>query len=955
MDNASHSWLYSSNAWFIEDLYEAYLENPDSIDSEWRNYFDSLQQTVPGPAHEVAHSPIRRAFRQSALSRSAHHRIGTDGATSESTDEYQKQVSVLQLINAHRFLGHRQADLDPLKQYERPDVQELDPAFHGLSEADMDKTFNTGSLQHEHTEAPLREIIDIIKTTYCRTIGAEYMHINETEQKRWIQQRLESCCGKPAFSDNKRLRILERTIAANALEEYLHTKYVGQKRFSLEGGETLIPLLDEVVQSSGEQQIKEIVIGMAHRGRLNVLVNTIGKLPSDLFGEFEGTNKNDGNGSGDVKYHLGYSSDIQTNGGPVHLTLSFNPSHLEIIDPVVEGSVRARQDRRRDTAHNQVLPILIHGDAAFAGQGVVMETFNLSQTRGYTTGGTLHIIINNQIGFTTSDPLDSRSTLYCTDVAKVVQAPIFHVNADDPEAVVFIAGLALDYRMEFNKDIVIDLVCYRKHGHSEADEPAATQPTMYKQIRNHAGVRKIYTDKLVAENLITRESIDKITDQYIKSLESNHAVAGPRAENISHDFLIDYSPYRDTRWNTPVSTTIDEESLHHYADRITDIPESISMHPTVKRIIESRRKMGSGEINMDWGFAETMAYASLLDAGHPIRISGQDSSRGTFFHRHAVIHDSESGETYLPLQNISEKQASFLVINSTLSEEAVLAYEYGYSSASPNTLVIWEAQFGDFANGAQVVFDQFISSSESKWGRYCGLTVFLPHGYDGQGPEHSSARLERYLQLCAEENMQVCVPSTAGQMFHMLRRQVLRPYRKPLIVMTPKSLLRNKLSTTPMTDIINGHFQTVIDEIDPVDKSAVTRLLFCTGKVYYDLLVARRENNIENIAIVRIEQLFPFPHDDISQVLDQYKNLREVVWVQEEPKNQGSWYYMQSRGTMIGCLGEQHTFGYAGRFYSASPAVGYLHMHQEQQRQLVADALEIEKLEVTHRKNVKQA
>ena len=955
MDNASHSWLYSSNAWFIEDLYEAYLENPDSIDSEWRNYFDSLQQTVPGPAHEVAHSPIRRAFRQSALTRSAHHRLGTDGATSESTDEYQKQVSVLQLINAHRFLGHRQADLDPLKQYERPDVQELDPAFHGLSEADMDKTFNTGSLQHAHTEAPLREIIDIIKTTYCRTIGAEYMHINETEQKRWIQQRLESCCGKPAFSDNKRLRILERTIAANALEEYLHTKYVGQKRFSLEGGETLIPLLDEVVQNSGEQQIKEIVIGMAHRGRLNVLVNTIGKLPSDLFGEFEGTNKNDGNGSGDVKYHLGYSSDIQTNGGPVHLTLSFNPSHLEIIDPVVEGSVRARQDRRRDTAHNQVLPILIHGDAAFAGQGVVMETFNLSQTRGYTTGGTLHLIINNQIGFTTSDPLDSRSTLYCTDVAKVVQAPIFHVNADDPEAVVFIAGLALDYRMEFNKDIVIDLVCYRKHGHSEADEPAATQPTMYKQIRNHAGVRKIYTDKLVAENLITREGVDKITDQYIKSLESNHAVAGPRAENISHDFLIDYSPYKGTHWNTPVSTTIDEESLHHYADRITAIPESISMHPTVKRIIESRRKMGSGEINMAWGFAETIAYASLLDIGHPIRISGQDSSRGTFFHRHAVIHDSESGETYLPLQNISEKQASFLVINSTLSEEAVLAYEYGYSSASPNTLVIWEAQFGDFANGAQVVFDQFISSSESKWGRYCGLTVFLPHGYDGQGPEHSSARLERYLQLCAEENMQVCVPSTAGQMFHMLRRQVLRPYRKPLIVMTPKSLLRNKLSTTPMTDIINGHFQTVIDEIDPVDKSAVTRLLFCTGKVYYDLLVARRENNIENIAIVRIEQLFPFPHDDISEVLNQYKNLREVVWVQEEPKNQGSWYYMQSRGTMIGCLGEQHTFGYAGRFYSASPAVGYLHKHQEQQRQLVADALEIEKLEVTHRKNVKQA
>ena len=948
MNNDTPSCLYSGNAGFIEDLYEAFLADPDSINSEWRDYFKNLQQQTPGDGKDIAHSPVQQAFLHINKQRPA----SLAPVTAETAAGHQKQVSVLQLINAHRFLGHRQADLDPLKQYARPDVPELDPAHHGLTDADMDKSFNTGSLQYHKTEATLREIINIIKTTYCRTIGAEYMHINETEQKRWIQQRLESCCGLPDFSRDKKLRILERIIAANALEEYLHTKYVGQKRFSLEGGGTLIPLLDEIIQSSGIQQSKEIVIGMAHRGRLNVLVNVIGKLPSDLFSEFEGKNKGDGNSSGDVKYHMGFSSDIRTGGGPVHLTLSFNPSHLEIIDPVVEGSVRARQDRRKDNNHDQVLPILIHGDASFAGQGVVMETFNLSQTRGYTTGGTIHIIINNQIGFTTSDPLDSRSTLYCTDVAKVVQAPIFHVNADDPEAVVFIAKLALDYRMEFNKDVVIDMVCFRKHGHSEADEPAATQPIMYQQIRKHPGVRKIYTDRLIQEKIITSEDADNIANAYIQSLESNHAVAGPKAENISHDFLIDYSPYKDTRWDAEMNTNINESTLNRLAGKITDFPDSFQLHPTVKRIIDNRKKMATGELPMDWGFAETMAYASLLETGHPVRISGQDSGRGTFFHRHAVLHDQLTGSTYLPLQHVSESQANFLVINSTLSEEAVLAYEYGYSTAAPNTLVIWEAQFGDFANGAQVVIDQFISSCEAKWGRYCGLTVFLPHGYDGQGPEHSSARLERYLQLCAQENMQVCVPSTAGQMYHMLRRQVVRPYRKPLIVMSPKSLLRHKLSTTPIDEIINGRFQTVIDEIDDLDQSAVTRLLFCSGKVYYDLLEARRKNNISNIAIARIEQLFPFPANAVRAVLNKYENLREVVWVQEEPKNQGSWYYMQSRGTMIGCLGERHEFGYAGRFYSASPAVGYMYKHLEQQRQLVADALQIDKLEVTHKKHV---
>jgi len=952
MDKVRPSYLYSGNAWFIEDLYEAFLANPANVENEWRDYFQSLQQIDGNIAKDVPHSPIQQAYYEASKQKNNR----TPALISEDSTAHQKQVSVLQLINAYRFRGHRQADLDPLKQYERPDVPELEPAYHNLAEADMSTPFNTGSL-HAEDEIPLKDIIKIVKDTYCRTIGAEYMHINETEQKRWVQQRLESCCAKPDFDNDKKIHVLERVTAANALEEYLHTKYVGQKRFSLEGGESLIPLLDEIIQSGGEQQIKEIVIGMAHRGRINVLVNTIGKLPSDLFDEFEGKySVGDENGSGDVKYHLGYSSDIQTKGGAVHLTLAFNPSHLEIIAPVVEGSVRARQERRKDHFHNQVLPILLHGDAAFAGQGVVMETFNLSQTRGYKTGGTIHLIINNQIGFTTSDPLDSRSTLYCTDVAKMVQAPIFHVNGDDPEAVVFIAKLALDYRMEFNKDVVIDMVCFRKHGHSEADEPFTTQPMMYKQISKHPGVRQKYIDQLIKENILTQSDADSIGEKYVQSLESNHSVAGPKAKNVSNDFLINFSPYKGTQWDAATNTTIDPETAKQLATKITTIPENFTLHPAVRKIIENRRKMGIGEIGMDWGFAETMAYATLLEAGHPVRISGQDSGRGTFFHRHAVVHNQDDGKTYLPLQHLSDEQANFLVINSTLSEEAVLAFEYGYSSGEPNTLLIWEAQFGDFANGAQVVFDQFISSCEAKWGRYCGLVVFLPHGYDGQGPEHSSARLERYLQLCARENMQVCMPSTAGQMFHMLRRQILRPYRKPLIVMSPKSLLRNKLSTSPIEELSIGRFHTVIDEIDDIKPEEVTRLLFCSGKVYYDLLESRRNNDLKNIAIARIEQLFPFPGDEIRRLLSQYENLQEIVWVQEEPKNQGSWYYMQSRGTMIGCLKEHHNFGYAGRFYSASPAVGYMSKHLEQQKQLVADALHLDKLEVTtHKRSMGQS
>ena len=933
------SFLYSGNAAYLEDLYEQFLADPAGVSPEWRAYFLSIADGSAGM--DRPHSHIIRELGGAAVR-------PLQGATpAADASSFQKQVSVLQLINAYRFRGHQQADLDPLKQYQRPLVPELELAYHNLTDADLDTVYNPGSLVAPK-ESTLREILSIVRTTYCGTIGAEYMHINETEQKRWIQQRLEQCRAKPEFPPEKRLRILERLIAANALCEYLHTKYVGQKRFSVEGGESLIPLLDETVQSSGTHGVSEVVIGMAHRGRLNVLVNIIGKLPHELFGEFEGKGKDKGETSaGDVKYHLGYSSDIQTPGGVVHLTLSFNPSHLEIIDPVVEGSVRARQDRRLDKNRSEVLPILLHGDAAFAGQGVVMETFQLSQTRGYTTGGTVHIIINNQIGFTTSDPLDSRSSLYCTDVAKTVQAPIFHVNGDDPEAVVFVAKLALDFRMEFKKDVIVDMVCFRRHGHSEADEPAATQPIMYRQIRNHPGVRANYSEKLAQEKLVDQEQLADMAKKYVDSLDSNQAVAGTLATNVDTKFLINYTPYRGTRWDAPADTGISQETVQRLTSLLTALPGHFKLHTTVERILENRRRMGAGEMPMDWGFAENMAYASLLEQGTPVRISGQDSGRGTFFHRHAVIHNQNDGSTHLPLQHIKPEQPTFLVINSTLSEEAVLAFEYGYSSAEPNALVIWEAQFGDFANGAQVVFDQFISSCEAKWGRFCGLTVLLPHGYDGQGPEHSSARLERFLQLCAEENMQVCVPSTPAQMFHMLRRQALRPYRKPLIVMSPKSLLRHKLSTSPVQSLIGGKFEVVIDEVDPLDRTAVTRLLFCAGKVYFDLLEARRKNNIGNIAIARMEQLFPFPQSEAKAVINSFPNLREVVWVQEEPKNQGGWYYMQSRGTMIGCLADHHTFGYAGRFYSASPAVGYMQLHLQQQKQLVDDALELNKIEVT--------
>ncbi len=905
--------LTGANAPYLEELYSRYQENPLSVAAEWREYFAKLEygETPLG----AAPPPVPPGMRSDA----------------------EKQAIVLRLINAYRVRGHQQARIDPLQLQEPEDVEDLDPAFHGLTDADMEETFNTGSLAAPDT-MKLKEILALVRQTYCRNIGSEYMHITDTREKRWIQERLETVQGQPRFNDEQRIEILNRLTAAEGIERYLHTKYVGQKRFSLEGSESLIPLLDELIQRSGSNGVKEIVIGMAHRGRLNVLVNILGKNPHELFMEFEGKiDRAKLSGTGDVKYHQGFSSDIQTPGGPVHIALAFNPSHLEIVSPVVEGSVKARQQRRDDQDGDAVLPVIVHGDAAFAGQGVVMETFNMSKTRGYRTGGSVHIIVNNQIGFTTSNPLDARSTLYCTEVAKMVQAPIFHVNGDDPEAVVFVSQIALDYRMTFHKDVVIDVVCYRRHGHNEADEPTVTQPTMYKKIKSLATTRTLYAEHLIANGAISKEDAQRLIESYRDSLDDGHIVVEDFLVNNKNEYAVDWTPYIKTTWDIEAVTGVGIDQLRGLANRLQQVPEGFVLHPRVAKIMADRRKMMEGNLPLDWGMAETLAYATLLKDGYSVRLSGQDSVRGTFFHRHAALHDQNSNDIYVPLRNLFEQQPRYLAINSLLSEEAVLAFEYGYATAEPETLVIWEAQFGDFANGAQVVIDQFISSGEAKWNRLCGLVMLLPHGYEGQGPEHSSARLERYLQLCAEGNMQVCAPTTPAQMFHLLRRQAIRSYRRPLIVMTPKSLLRHKMSTSGLQELEKSSFQVTIGEIDPHDDDNIERVILCSGKVYFDLLVERRKRELNDVVIIRVEQLYPFPREQAIAFLKRYKNAHEVIWCQEEPKNQGPWYQIQHH--LRACTRPDQGLVYAGRPPSSAPAAGYYAIHLESQKRLVDHAL----------------
>ena len=919
------SFLSGGSMAYIDALYEDFLIDPDSVPADWRSEFESL---VNGSARndDVSHRDIREHFLTNA------DKPRTQVITSEDSKQYQ----VANLINAYRALGHHAAKLDPLEMAERMDVPALKLSYHQLSDADLNRKFYAGTY-FSSQQMPLADIYQALRDTYCGSIGIEYMYISNNLETEWLQQKMETARGRPSFDNAKKKAILADLIAADGLERYLGTRYVGQKRFSLEGGDSLIPMMKEMIRHGGISGVKELIIGMAHRGRLNVLVNVLGKAPAVLFQEFEGKIKLER--TGDVKYHMGFSSDVRTeNGETMHLALAFNPSHLEIIGPVVEGSVRTRLERRNDLVKkDKVVPVVIHGDAAIAGQGVVMETFNFSQARGYCTGGTVHIVINNQIGFTTSNPLDARSTLYCTDVAKMVQAPIIHVNGDDPEAVIFATQIAFEFRMKFKRDVVVDLVCYRRHGHNEADEPSVTQPKMYKKIKSMQPLRELYAAQLVKDGITTDAEVNKLVDSYRDALDRGEVIVNLVQGDYDGKQSTDWTPYINAKWTDKTDTTLSKATLKKLTDTLQHLPEGFELHPVVAKLMTDREKMSAGEIPMNWGYAEIMAYASLLNEGHAVRLSGQDCGRGTFAHRHAVLHDIQTGDICVPLASTaSDALKPFEVIDSVLSEEAVLAFEYGYASSAPDSLVLWEAQFGDFANGAQVVIDQFISSGEQKWGRLCGLVMLLPHGYEGQGPEHSSARLERYMQLCAQHNMHVCTPTTPAQMFHLLRRQIVRNFRKPLIVMTPKSLLRHKLAVSPLTDLVSGKFYNVIPEIDELDAAKVTKVVLCCGKVYYDLLEKRRADKLNHVAIVRIEQMYPFPQTELNTELEKFPNAKDIVWCQEEPQNQGVWF--SSQHNIKDCL-QGRTLHYAGRGFAASPAVGSPVLHAQQQQELVQQAL----------------
>ena len=931
----SSSHFSGGNAAYIEGLYETYLHNPNGVPEEWSSFFDSLPRTNGSITPDISHDTIIQHFE--LLGRRQARPTPAPGSGGIHLEHERKQVKVVQLISSYRFRGHQKASLDPLGIMQREDVPDLHLHFHGLTDADLDTTFQTSPLYMGKPEATLREIVETLEESYCGHLGPEFMHITSFAEKQWLAQRFESVRSKPTYGDEARIDVLSRLTAAEGLEKHLDSKYPGTKRFGLEGGESLIPLLDCLVRRSGEYGGKEIVMAMAHRGRLNVLVNILGKNPAEMFEEFEG--KRLVNTSGDVKYHQGFSSNVMTPGGEVHMALGFNPSHLEISCPVVVGSGRARQDRRNDPTGQKVVPILMHGDAAFAGQGVVMETFQLSQTRAYKTGGTIHIVINNQVGFTTSRQDDARSTEYCTDIAKMVQAPILHVNGDNPDAVMFAAMLAMDYRYEFGKDVVIDLVCYRRRGHNETDEPSSTQPLMYDVIRKHSTTRTLYAQKLVTEGVLEQDQANEMANEYRASLDNGDFVVHNLVREPDTSLFVNWEPYLDHDWRTPAKTGIDLKVLQDTAAQITSIPDGVQVQRQVAKIYDDRRKMAGGALPLNWGMAELLAYGTLLEEGFPIRITGQDVRRGTFSHRHAVVFNQKDGEAYLPLANLSKDQPRFDIYDSVLSEEAVLAFEYGYATTAPTGLIIWEAQFGDFANGAQVVIDQFIASGEHKWGRLSGLTMMLPHGFEGQGPEHSSARLERFLQLCAEHNMQICNPTTPAQIFHLLRRQAIRPMRRPLVIMSPKWILRHKLATSSLEELANGEFNNVI--ADPsIDAAAAKRVVLCSGKVYYHMLEEREARGITDIALVRLEQLYPFPDLELEEVLKPYANIKDIIWCQEEPMNQGAWYSSQHHMRhVIQRTHPQLHLSYVGRESSAAPAAGYMSVHLEEQKKFIDEAL----------------
>ena len=939
-DNQQETLLDGENAVYLELLFERYLKDPLSVSERWQRYFSDM------PVPEVfrngsTHSAMREQFRTDKLHT---HTTSSGSASFVELETERQQVHVLQLINSYRSLGHLVAYTNPLREDAvLPNLPELTLQNYSLDKVDRNKIFDPGSFQMKESPT-LGNIFAALRHTYTESIGIEYMHMMDTDEKRWIQSRLEPCQARPDYDDKKKLDLLDHLIASETLERYLHKKYVGQKRFSLEGGESLIPMLNEIIHHSASQKAREIVLAMAHRGRLNVLINVMGKSPEDLFSEFEGKNV-EAKSAGDVKYHKGFSCDIATNHDPMHLTLAFNPSHLEIVSPVACGSVRARQERREtrmDDQEGKVIAVVIHGDAAFAGQGVVMESFNMSQTRGYGINGTVHIVVNNQIGFTTSTQDDSRSTFYPTDVAKMVNAPILHVNGDDPEAVAYAAQVALDYRVQFKKDVVIDMVCYRRHGHNEADEPAMTQPVMYTAIRNKKTTQELYAEKLVRDGLLSKNQALERVQAYKDRLSAGKpAIDTLDYSSIHPNLIINWEAYEGREWTAKADTRYNLKTMQKMVKRFHNVPDHMVIHRQIQKILNQRDEMAEGTRPVDWGFAENLAYATLLSEGYDVRISGQDSGRGTFSHRHAVLHNQVKRQVWVPLKHVAEKQGRFTIIDSVLSEEAVLAYEYGFSTTSPETLLIWEAQFGDFVNGAQVVIDQFISSGEQKWGRLCGLVLFLPHGYEGMGAEHSSARLERFMQLCAEQNMQVCVPSTPAQTFHMLRRQMIRPYRRPLIVMTPKSLLRNPAAVSTMEELAKGNFRPIIDDERLIkSKKEVSRVVLCSGKVYYDLLAKSNEENIKSVSLIRIEQLYPFPDKLLEKILQSYPNLKELIWCQEEPRNQGAWDSAKHRFRKFE---DQYTVTCVSRPSSAAPAVGSHKVHLQQQANLVNKALKIEK------------
>ena len=918
------SYLSGGNASYIEALYDAYLMDAESVSSEWQGYFNSLQS---GQVADVSHYQIQDEFRH----------LAKQPYVLAEVPASNKQGHVDALITAYRRFGHLNADINPLGNKNQPDTR-LQLSYHHLSDADLPETFNTRALLSK-PQASLQEILDALKATYCGSMGVEYSRIMDDTEREWLRDYLEHRLPKLVFDADTKKSILKKLTAAEGLEKYLDSKYPGQKRFSIEGGDNLIPLLNELSEQARSANVHELVIGMAHRGRLNVLMNIMGQSPTELFQEFDGT-MDYGLTTGDVKYHRGFSGDVKTKAGAMHLSLAFNPSHLEFINTVVMGSVRARQERMTHIPQKDyAMPILIHGDAAFSGLGIVMETLSMSQTRAYCVGGAIHIILNNQVGFTTSNPQDARSSIYCSDLAKMIDVPIFHVNGDDSEAVVKAAMMALDYRMRFHKDVVIDLVCYRRHGHQEVDEPRATQPLMYQFIRQHPTPKSIYEKQLIAEGVCSQEDVDAWSNQYRDHLDEGRKVIEVLHQGVSEHYAENWTPFLDKDWRTQADTAVSMDKLNALGDKITSFPDHFVLQRNVDMMMKTRRKMHEGDQPLDWGYAETMAYATLLDEGYPIRFSGEDSRRGTFFHRHAALFDQNTGEVYEPLTHLHDDQAPLQLYDSLLAEAGTLGFEYGYSTADPNALVIWEAQFGDFANGAQVIIDQFISSAWQKWRRLSGLVMLLPHGYEGMGPEHSSARLERYLQLCAQDNIQVCVPSTPSQMFHLLRRQVLRPCRKPLIVMTPKSLLRHKLAVSHLEDLEQGQLQLIIPELDELASDTVDTVIACSGKVYYELLEKRRSENIHHIAIIRIEQLYPFPYEEFKAALTDYQNAKQLLWVQEEPKNQGAWFCTRDRLTQ--CLPQGWSIEYVGRHSMAAPAGGYPSLHKQQQTDLINRALNL--------------